>query len=344
MKHIVTLGTCSKGGIDSVIQGYIDNGLFADKKHTRIKSHQGAGKVGDLFLFLKASLQLIWLSIKEKELILHCHMSYKGSFWRKLTFVSIAKLFNNRTIIHLHGSEFKDYFESRSKFTQTLLLWLIKNVDEFVVLSDSWFDYLKSISGRSVAVINNYVDIDKVHATRRKGHILFLGAFIKRKGIYDLIHAVAKLDIDYHLHLCGSGENDKVHELVDKLELNDSITFHGWINTEQKQQLLSDCELMILPTYNEGLPMVIIEAMACEIPIISTPVGAIPEVIIEGETGYLFNQGDVEEMYYKLTRVLNNDKENEYVCHNAKAFYADNFTSHVVLPKWNKLYEKVSTS
>ncbi len=344
MKHIVTLGTCSKGGIDAVIQGYIDNGLFADKKHTRIKSHRGLNKFEDLFLFIKATFQLFFLCLSEKNLILHCHMSYKGSFWRKLLFVLMAKLFKNNTVIHLHGSEFKVYFESRTSFTKNLLLWLIKNVDEFVVLSDSWFDYLKSISGRSVKVINNYVDIEKIPATRRPGHILFLGAFIQRKGIYDLINAFALLDSGYHLHLCGSGEDDKVHKLVDQLKLKESITFHGWVNSSQKTQLLSDCELMILPSYNEGLPMVIIEAMACEIPIITTPVGGIPEVIIDGETGYLFKPGDVDEMHMKLLTVLSANRDNDIISNKAKTIYSEKFTSTVVLPKWNLLYENVSTT
>jgi len=341
MKHIVTLGTCSKGGIDSVIQGYIENGLFNDKKHTRINSHQGFSKFGDLLLFIKATVQLLLLSVREKKLILHCHMSYKGSFWRKLLFVLIAKVFNHKTIIHLHGSEFKQYFESRSKLTQKLLIWLINNTDEFVVLSDSWFDYLKLISGREVSIINNYVDIERIDCSRREGQILFLGAFIQRKGIYDLINAFKKLDPGYHLHLCGSGEDNKVKALVEDLQLGDAVTFHGWIDSEQKTRLLSDCSLMILPSYNEGLPMVIIEAMACEIPVITTPVGGIPEVIIEGRTGYLVEPGNTEDIYNKLSFVLNADEENENVCVNAKACYDDNFTSQVVLPKWERLYKNI---
>jgi len=336
--HIITLGTIQKGGIDSVIQGYIDNGLFDNKQHTRIGSHAGESKWHDLYLFITAILKLLYLNIVEKQIILHCHMSYKGSFIRKLIFVAIAKAFRNKAIVHLHGSEFKDYYAKSSEFRKKCILWLIKNVDEFVVLSDSWKDFIQEVSNREALVINNYVDIEKHDLPRIPNQILFLGAFIQRKGIYDLIKALDKLPDVCHLHICGAGENEQVQELIDQEGVGSSITNHGWIDAEQKAKLLSECSVFILPSYNEGLPMVIIEAMACEIPIISTPVGGIPEVIIEGETGYLVEPGDISSISEKLAYVLEN---NNNVTDKAKKYYLDNFSSKTVLPKWEYLYSRL---
>jgi glycosyltransferase involved in cell wall biosynthesis len=338
--HIITLGTVQKGGIDSVIQGYINNGLFDNKKHTRIGSHAGISKWHDLYLFICATFKLVYFCIKEKKLLLHCHMSYKGSFYRKLTFIGLAKLFKHKAIAHLHGSEFKDYFAASSKFKKKLIIWLINNVDEFVVLSDSWQEYIGKIAARKVMVINNYVDIEKLDVERIPGQILFLGAFIKRKGIYDLLHALKLLGRDYHLHLCGAGENEAVQRLIDELSLSGSVTNHGWVNAEQKTQLLSECSAFILPSYNEGLPMVIIEAMACEIPVISTPVGGIPEVIVEGVTGYLVNPGDIKAITNKLSAVLDNNNANE-VTDKAKAYYNAHFSSKTILPMWESLYSRI---
>ncbi|MFQ3170828.1 MAG: glycosyltransferase involved in cell wall biosynthesis [Oleispira sp.] len=338
--HIITLGTVQKGGIDSVIQGYIDNGLFDNKKHTRIGSHEGKSKWHDLYLFITATFKLIYLCLKDKQVILHCHMSYKGSFFRKLFFVVIAKVFKHKTIIHLHGSEFKDYYVASSDFKKTLILWLINSVDEFVVLSDSWQEFIDRIAVRKVMVINNYVDIEKYDVARIPGQILFLGAFIKRKGIYDLIHALKQISSDCHLHLCGAGEDEAVQKLIDELSLNDSVTNHGWVNAKQKTQLLSECSVFILPSYNEGLPMVIIEAMACEIPIISTPVGGIPEVIIEGETGYLVDPGDIGSISTKLSAVLDNNSDSQ-VTDKAKEYYNAHFSSKKILPKWEALYSRI---
>ncbi|OUR82898.1 hypothetical protein A9Q82_05415 [Cycloclasticus sp. 46_120_T64] len=333
--HIITLGTVQKGGIDSVIQGYIDNGLFDNKKHTRIGTHAGKNKWHDLYLFITALFRLFYLCMVEKNIILHCHMSYKGSFFRKLLFIGVAKAFNHKSIVHLHGSEFKDYYASSSRLRKKLILWLIKSADEFVVLSDSWQKFILSIANRKTLVINNFVDIEKKDLKRKANQILFLGAFIQRKGIFDLIEAVSNLPGDCHLHICGAGENEKVQELTNQLGVNASITNHGWVNSEQKRQLLSECSVFILPSYNEGLPMVIIEAMACEIPIISSPVGGIPEVIVEGETGYLVDPGDVDAITNKIRYVLENDIQ---VTAKAKDYYLEHFSSKTVLPKWERLY------
>ena len=338
MKHIVTLGTGSNGGIDSVIKGYESNDLFADKIHTRIITHLGRNKWQDLYLFISTFVKFTYLCLLNRNLIVHCHMSYKGSFWRKLLFTLIAKTFGHFIIIHLHGSEFKDYFSSRSKMTKKLISWLIKSADEFVVLSESWNDYIYSITGRSVRVINNYVDIAPIKTPRNHNDILFLGAFIKRKGIYELLLSCSKLNSDYHLHLCGSGENAKVEALISELKLEDKVTVHGWVDTEQKRFLLSSCGVMILPTFNEGLPMTIIESMACNIPIITTPVGAIPEVIIENKTGFLVEPGNVDEITNKLDYVLSQPDELGLIIEQANRTYNTYFTSKVILPLWEAVY------
>jgi glycosyltransferase involved in cell wall biosynthesis len=271
--------------------------------------------------------------------LLHCHMSYKGSFIRKLLFVAIAKLFKHKSIVHLHGSEFKDYYSKSTLSRKKMILWLIRSVDEFVVLSDSWQEFIYGISKRNALVINNYVDIVKYDVIRNSGQILFLGAFIKRKGIFDLINALKNINLDFHLHLCGDGENHEVQSLIDELGLNNFITNHGWVDEKKKTQLLSECSVFVLPSYNEGLPMVIIEAMACEIPIISTPVGGIPEVIIENSTGYLVDPGDINSLTKKLEYVLSNNDLT--LVKNARKYYLAHFSSEKILPQWEFLYSRI---
>lgn len=339
-KHVVTIGTGAPGGIDAVIKGYEENGLFNNLRHTRIVSHMGISKLGDLRLFLFSFVKLFYMSIKHRSFMLHCHMSYKGSFWRKFAFVMLAKTFKHNTLIHLHGSEFKVYFSSRNELTKKLIIWLIRNVDEFVVLSDGWKSYLQEISGREVLSINNYVDVNPVVTERIKGDILFLGAFIHRKGIYDLLNACADLSDSYHLHLCGAGENEKVNALVKKLGISENVTFHGWVGSSQKMKLLSSCSVMILPTYNEGLPMTLIESMGCHIPVITTPVGAIPEVVVEGKTGYLVEPGKIEQITSKLEYILSMPNDLSVVTNNAHNFYKNMFTSDVILPKWREIYDR----
>ncbi|MBF4391226.1 glycosyltransferase, partial [Vibrio anguillarum] len=90
-------------------------------------------------------------------------------------------------------------------------------------------------------VIHNYVDISPNDINREKNTILFLGAFIKRKGIYELLRACSMLPLDFHLHLCGSGEDARVEDMVTELDLKERITFHGWVGNEDKKKLLASC-------------------------------------------------------------------------------------------------------
>ena len=90
--HIIILGTNAPGGINSVIEGYINDGLYDGFKTSRIISHSGKGKARDLFLFFSAIFQLLLLLILKRNVIVHSHMSMNGSFWRKSCFMWITKL------------------------------------------------------------------------------------------------------------------------------------------------------------------------------------------------------------------------------------------------------------
>lgn len=341
---IVNIGTGAQGGIDSVINGYIADGLYQKLEHRRVISHLGKNKLEDIYLFIKSIFILLFLGMLNKKVIFHCHLSYKGSFWRKLIFLIISKITFSKIIMHLHGSEFKNYFESSSILKQKLITFLIRHSTRFVVLSDGWSQYIKSISGITPVVINNYVDVPVVDAkggSNRSG-ILFLGAFIKRKGIYDLLNAYKLLNTEENLHLCGAGEDLKVKELVSKLNIEDKVIFHGWVNSEEKFNLLSRCRIFILPTYNEGLPMSIIEAMGSRIPIITTPVGAIPEVINNNINGLIVKEGNIDSIKEGLETALSNPKLIIRMTQDAYATYIKNFTSKTILPKWSKLYENIN--
>lgn len=99
---------------------------------------------------------------------------------------------------------------------------------------------------------------------------------------------------------------------------------------------------MILPSYNEGLPMTLIESLGCKIPVISTPVGAISEVIVDGETGYLVEPGSIDQIADKLNYVLSSPPELNAIVDNGHQKYVESFTSEVILPKWQSIYEKMS--
>nr|WP_314900873.1 glycosyltransferase family 4 protein [uncultured Deefgea sp.] len=339
--HIAILGTKSSGGINSVIEGYIQDGLYNDCTFTRIPTHSGSGKLLDLFLFIRGFIILFFTLVTKADVIVHAHMSMNGSFWRKAIYLWLSKLFGAKFIIHLHGSEFKVFFSRSNSRVKKIIAAVFEKADAVIVLSESWADFISSIAVKSnVVVVNNYVDVQRATVTRKSGNILFLGAFISRKGIYDLLVAFSKINTQalYQLHLCGGGENELVTEKVKQLGLEKSVINHGWIGAAQKSMLLAECSTLILPSYNEGLPMVVIEAMGSDIPLITTPVGGIPDVVEHEVSGLLVTPGNVDEIAAALTRVLTEPELAQELVQNASALYEQRFTSKVAFPKIKEIY------
>ena len=134
-----------------------------------------------------------------------------------------------------------------------------------------------------------------------KFKLLFLGYISRDKGIFDLVECIKEYHLEYHdklmLYIGGSQyEESQLIELIKENNLQDVITFCGWVSGNKKVDLLNNADAFILPSYKEALPISIIEAMTYSLPIISTEVGGIPELVEHDVNGFLFVPGDQNAM------------------------------------------------
>ena len=125
---------------------------------------------------------------------------------------------------------------------------------------------------------------------------VFLGRIGQRKGAFDLIRAFAALPnrAEARLWLAGDGETEAAAALADELGVGAAVQLLGWIDEDRRSLLLAAAHVFVLPSYNEALPMAMLEAMAMALPTIVTPVGGIAEFVTNGDEGYLVTPGDVE--------------------------------------------------
>ncbi|MDC0609988.1 glycosyltransferase family 4 protein [Vibrio sp.] len=337
---VIVLGTGQQGGIDSVIKNIEAN---ASKEHsfTRYKTHAGEGKLKDLMLSISGLFIVLFYSVFFKDVCFHLHMSYRGSFWRKYYYLKIAKFFSKKVIIHLHGSEFKKFYESQPSNVQDKIKYLITTCDYFIVLSNSWRDYIESLflgtELKNIIVIPNFAVVSpSPQVEKRPMEILFLGALIERKGIFDLLKALKDMP-GVILNIGGGGDLEAFWQAVDKNEVRSQVQFHGWVDSEKKAMLMAQSQLLILPSYNEGLPVVILEAMASCLPVISTPVGGIPEVIINEKTGFLVEPGNVEDIKLTVNKALQNYDLTQITA-SAKALYDSEYDVSAIIPKIELIY------
>ena len=139
----------------------------------------------------------------------------------------------------------------------------------------------------------------------------FFGRVGSRKGTFDLIKAFAQipdaLKGKAELIIAGDGDIEEARRLAQTLNLENSIQFLGWIDSQTRDKLLADIDVFVLPSYNEGLPMALLEAMGWGLPVIVTPVGGIPELITSTENGLLINPGDVQKLSEAMQKLIESE-------------------------------------
>ena len=270
-----------------------------------------------IMIFGKSLGALLWRLLSLKTDLVHIHIADGGSVLRKAIVSLIALGFRKPVLMHAHGPSFHLTFFGLPKWAQKGLSWIFRKCWGFIVLSKSWKDFYVlncGLNAERVFVLPNPVELpaqfpNRINAT--KVCLGFFGRVGQRKGSFDLIRAFATLPAEQRdrseLILAGDGEVEAGRRLVESLNLTKHITFLGWVNSEQRDALLAKVNVFVLPSYNEGLPMALLEAMSWGLPVITTPVGGIPELVTSGKNGLLVNPGDIQQLAEAIQSLIENE-------------------------------------
>ncbi|MEB3887038.1 glycosyltransferase family 4 protein [Lyngbya sp. CCY1209] len=267
--------------------------------------------------FAQALMAFLWQLIGGKVDLVHIHISERGSVLRKSIIILISLAYQKPIILHTHGAEFTQFHEELPKPIKRAVNWMFQQCNYVIALSESWKQfYIKNCHLAPDRVIRMYnpVTIPSRIPNRSSSHPLkfvFLGKITPRKGIDDLLNAFASLPIDQQnqvqIVLAGTGEEEAAKQLAKQLGIENHVKFPGWIDEKQRDDLLSQAQAFLLPSYQEGLPMALLEAMSWELPCITTPVGGIPEVITDQETGLLVEPGNVQKLACAMQTLIENE-------------------------------------
>lgn len=249
--------------------------------------------------------------------VLHAHFSQGGSIARKAVPLFFARLRGVATIVHCHGANFFEWMDELPSPARRAVRAGLR-ADYCLVLGQSQVDECSKSLGfddSNICVLYNPVVVPPhppVRHCRGELKAVSLGRLGARKGTYDLIRAIGLMpeDVraDLRITLAGDGEVDQAREFVHRNGLDDAIDVIGWVGTGERDRLLAESAIMVLPSYNEGLPMAVLEAMAHGVVPVTTPVGAIPEVITDGVDGLLVEPGDVEQLAAALGSLVVDDE------------------------------------
>lgn len=244
----------------------------------------------------------------------------------------------------MHSGGFKNYYLTDSKWISSIL----NKCDAIITLSDTWQQYYQSITlCAHIFVLENIVPkpvLKKHHANANCIHLLFLGLIDKQKGVFDLLDVLcenrSRLQGKIFLHIAGNGNVNELNKRISKCKLENLIKYEGWVSGKEKEDLFLSSDVFILPSYIEGLPVSILEAMSYGLPILSTTVGAIPELVNDAENGFLFHPGDKETMFSLIIRFVENKSLLKVMGINAFKSVAPYFPENVSC-KLNQIYKSV---
>lgn len=267
----------------------------------------------------------IWYMLFVRSVkIVHIQGAAFASFERNVFFVKVGKLFGKKVVMHMHCADFESYYNP-SKHKQRIVD-TINACDLYLVLSDSWKQYFESIGVKSniIKVLNNTITPPVTKRVKRSTDILnllYLGVIGQRKGIYDILNALKDNKEMFEgkvvLRIGGNQEEEKLQACINEYGLQEMVKFEGFVSGEKKIECLNWADVYILPSFNEGLPIGILEAMSYRHPIISTPVGGIPEVVKDGVNGIMVNPGNVQEIAKAISAFVGDKKlVEEYGMHS----------------------------
>lgn len=294
MHRVLTIGPSRKtlGGMASVLNVYSDT--VPGFRH--LSSNSRRGTIAGLFSLAGTLLRMPFHRLMGRT-ILHVHSASGKSFVRKAFIMRYGRLLGYKIIFHCHGGASKEYYRSIGLPKAKKVL---KIASAIVVLSNSWKEYFENTFALdNVRVLSNPVMLPEVPLmpdTSAPLQLLFLGRLGDLKGIFDLLDVIAKHQDRWrgrvYLRVGGDGEVERFHEHVREAGIEDMVEFVGWVSGPVKEMAFASSHILILPSYNEGLPISVLEGLAYGKPIISTPVGGIPEVVTSHVNGILVPPGD----------------------------------------------------
>ena len=350
-KHTMMVGTAlgNKGGIESVVRGYFDAGITNRLRIHYYPTHCDGMRVEKILFYVKRLVKII--TNMRQYRIVHVHTASIWSFRRLFPVILFAKMLHKKTVIHLHGAKFDIYYSQATNLEKFIIAYGFYITDKVVVLSREWLQKITTFCDSSkITIIPNSVPVNqlKENILKKKCEIpltiLFMGEIGQRKGVYDLLDAIKLLDLDnsqVKVLLCGNGEIEKVSKYVADLGLKEVVELPGWISGQEKKKLLDEAYLYVLPSYFEGLPMSILEALATGIPVITTHVGGIPDAVRDGYNGFLVPTNSPQQIADRIEKVLNDKNLWNRLSKNALLTIKDHFSMKQTEEKLCVLYESL---
>ena len=299
------------GGMWTVAETFINNEWFNQKVNLYyVATATGGSKIKRIGKMLEGYCKAIKIFASKKIDIVHIHMAEKGSVYRKGIVIILAKLFGAKVIVQMHAGPILAWYESLPKRKQVTVAKIFNSADQMLVLGEYWKKQMATIVAvDKIEVLYNGAECPEENPYNADGkYILYMGLLKKTKGTYDLIDAIKLIDSELSqeikVYLCGVDENGETAQYVTEQGLQNRIVMPGWIDKNTRLALFKNTQICVLPSYFEALSMTVIESMCYGIPIITTNISTMPELL--GNRITLIQPGNVQQLANEILRLNQN--------------------------------------
>lgn len=286
--NVLMVGVDSKriGGMWTVAETYLNSSEFNDSVNLTYVATNTYGSAGVRVLnTLIGYWKVLWNIVFHHVSLVHIHMAEKGSTYRKGMVVHIAHFFNKKVVVQLHAGPFMAFYDTQSTKQQRWIRKMFEKCDNVLALGEYWRNQLYSlVPPEKVKVLYNGTicpETNPYNVTGKK--ILYLGVMKQAKGTFDLLEALhiidSKLDPSIQVCICGLPEEDGIEEKIEELGLQSRVKLLGWITKEQRLKLFEDTMIVVHPSWFEALSMTVLEASAYGIPVVTTDISTMPEIL-----------------------------------------------------------------
>ncbi len=313
-------------------QGSDPEGLHAQLQPLDTRGSGSAA--GSLWVLARAMGRLVRGRLEGRLVGAHVNMAERLSLVRKSTVITLCRMLGVPVVLHLHAAQLHHAYRRFPKPLQWAVRWIFSLPRTVIVLGHASADFVSrelGVPASRVEIVINGVPDPVVprrvpDGTRR---VLFVGNLMERKGVSDLLRALADprlSDLPLEATFAGGGDVEGYRAMAERMGLADRVRFTGWASQDQVAQLLSQADAFVLPSYDEGLPLAILEALAAGVAVVCTPVGEIPHVLTDGQDACFVQPGDAPAIAAALDRILHDDDFREQLESRGRALHRGRFS------------------
>lgn len=330
-------GDRAKGGIGRMIVNLDEHWSTTNGPRLIVLDARGIGSLlWSPFLLLRTLAQIFYWRFIGGATLIHINMADRGSIVRKYVIVRTAKLVGLPVLLHLHTGNFIEHVEELPSWATRRIAWMFRSADRIVVLADVFRRFISArfeVPHELISVVyNGSPDIlvpESAGSPSKTTKLAFFGRIEDAKGMPELFDALSTPSLralDWSFTFAGLGDIDTYKDFAAEHGFSDRVSFPGWLDQNAAMRLLSDSDVMVLPSRYEGFPMIVLEALSVGTAVVVTKVGAIPEVLTDQENALLSDVKDANALAKNLESIISNGDLRDRLIKNGKALFDEMFS------------------